>query len=124
MSFYLPGNRVIDSTTLGTAANPSTTTILAELTSENFQSTQTGRQYVVNITLGGSTSAAWVVEQTTSSNVNSTTIMTQTVYYTSPGQTSQFVARYTVSGVERLRARHFSSNTGSFAAKLSAEEIS
>jgi len=123
MSFYLPGNKVIDSTTLGVTSSPSTSAILAELTAENFESTKPNRQYVVNAWLGGSTAGAWVLELATSSNVDSTSILNQVVLYTAAGQTSQFVKRFTVNGHQRIRARHFSSNTGSYGAVLQAEEI-
>ena len=124
MSYFVPGNQSITSTNTGVSTDPSTSAILAELTTTNFGSTERNRDYVVHAFLGGSTQGVWSVEQTTSSNVNSTTLMNQTIVYTAAHQTSEFIKRFRVSGVERVRVRHFSSNTGSYHATLQAEEIS
>lgn len=124
MSDFVPGNRCFTSTNMGVSSDPSTAAILSELTSANFESTFANRDYVVHAFLGGSTAGVWIVEQATSSNVDSTSRMNQTVVYTAAGQTSEFVKRFRVSGVERIRVRHFSSNTGSYHATLQAEELS
>ena len=123
MSFYVPGNKVINSTLLGSQSNPSTSAILAELDSTNFGSSAANRKYVINCWLGGSSVGSWVVELASSPNVDSTSILDQMVIYTAPGQTSQFVYRCSVTDRQRVRVRHFSSNTGSYAAKLQAEEL-
>ena len=68
MSFFLPGAVPINST-FAPATDPSTTTLLAELDSSNFQlnpRTPVERIYGVYAYLGGSTSAYWVVESATS----------------------------------------------------------
>lgn len=121
--FYVPGNKPIDSTQASVASNPSTSAILAELDRTNFESTGPNRQYVVNAFLGGSSAAVWIVESATSSNVDSTSIIVQKVLYTAPAQTSQFQLRFALSGDQRIRVRHLSSNTGSYAASLQAEAM-
>lgn len=122
MSWFVPGNPTIDSTE-ALASNPSTATILAELNAGHFGSTRANRDYAVYAYLGGSTGAVWTWERVTSSNVNSTTILEQTTLYTASGQTSQFLKKFRVTGDQRIRLRHQSSLQGTFAAKLSAEEI-
>lgn len=122
MSFFAPGNGPITSTA-GIASNPSTTTILAELDSTNFASSGKARLYTVNCWLGGSTGGLWTLELATSPNVDSTSIVEQTTIWTGSGQTSQFVKKFKVEGSQRIRVRHLSSVTGSFAAKLQAEEL-
>lgn len=124
MSFFLTGNVPINST-YGSVSNPSTATLLAELDSSNFQigsSFVVGRTYVVNAWLGGSTGGAWVVESATSTALNAS--VDRFLLRTASGQTSQFVMKFRLTApTDRIRVRHESTVTGSFEAKLSAEEI-
>ena len=126
MAFFLPGNVPINST-FAQATDPSTTALLAELDSSNFQlgSTAPARMYGVNIYLGGSTGALWVVEHATSTNIASSAVADRVFLRTASGQTSQFVHNFRLTAVsDRIRVRHPSSVTGTFDAKLSAQEIS
>lgn len=125
MSFFLPG-AVPYNSTFASVANPSTATLLAELDSSNFQIAATSpvaRMYAVYAYLGGSTGGAWVVESATSTALGATVDAFNV--RTASGQTSQFVFKFRLTaGTDRIRVRHTSTATGSFEAKLSAEEIS
>lgn len=127
MAFFLPGNVPINST-FAQATDPSTSALLAELDSSNFQIASASvvpRMYGVNIYLGGSTGALWVVEHATSTNVASTAVADRVFLRTASGQTSQFVCNFRLTaGTDRIRVRHPSSVSGTFDAKLSAQEIS
>lgn len=125
MSFFLPGVIPINST-FASVSDPSTATLLAELDSTNFQvqtSTPKERMYAVYAYLGGSTGGAWVVESATSTALNAS--VDRFFVRTASGQTSQFVMKFRLTAqTDRIRVRHTSTATGSFEAKLSAEEIS
>lgn len=126
MSFFLAGNVPYNST-FASASNPSTGTLLAELDSSNFQISATAplreRMYSVMAYLGGSTGGAWVVESATSTALNATVDAFN--LRTASGQTSQFVLHFRLTApTDRIRVRHTSTATGSFEAKLSAQEIS
>lgn len=125
MSFFLPGVVPVNST-FASVADPSTATLLAELESTNFQvpaASVTARLYAVYAYLGGSTGAAWVVESATSTALGASA--DRFFVRTASGQTSQFVFNIRLTaGTDRIRVRHASTVTGSFEAKLSAQEIS
>jgi hypothetical protein len=127
MAFFLPGNVPINST-FAQATDPSTSALLAELDSTNFQlgpRSPAERMYGVNIYLGGSTGALWVVEHASSTNVASTAVVDRVFLRTASGQTSQFVCNFRLTArTDRIRVRHPSSLSGTFDAKLSAQEIS
>lgn len=123
MAFFVAGNIPIDSTQ-GAATDPSSAALLAELDSTNFGPGSTRRQdrlYAVSIYLGGSTAALWVVEQATSTALNSFTV--QKRFRTASNQHSQFVAVFNLEGDDRIRVRHPSTVSGSFEAALQAQEI-
>ena len=124
MAFFLLGTVPIGST-FSEAANPSTSTLLAELDSSNFGNTNDGpaeRSYVVNAYLGGSTAGYWSVERATSTALNARQDFY--LFRTSPQQTSQFVCYFRLTArTDRIRVRHYSTNTGTYEAKLMAQEI-
>jgi len=122
MSYFVTGNPAYASTA-ALATDPSTSAVLAKLDSTNFNSTARDRQYVVYAYCGGSTGAVWALERATSPNINSTSIIERITLFTASGQTSQFVAKFSLSGHEEVRVHHISSVTGSFAASLRAEEV-
>ena len=128
MSFFLPG-AVPYNSTAAPATDPSTTALLAELDSSNFQLSAPGtpseRMYAVYAYLGGSTGAYWSVEHASSTNIASTAIVDRFTVRTASGQTSQFIFKFRLTATtDRIRVRHVSTVTGVFDAKLSAEEIS
>jgi hypothetical protein len=126
MAFFLAGNIPINST-FAQATDPSTAALLAELDSSNFQvaPTSPARMYGVNIYLGGSTGALWVVEHARSTNVASSAVVDRVFLRTASGQTSQFVHNFRLTATtDRIRVRMPSSLSGTFDAKLSAQEIS
>lgn len=127
MAFFLPGNIPINST-FAPATDPSTSAIIAELDSTNFQLTAgspDARMYGVNVYLGGSTGALWVVEHAVSTGVSSTSFADRVFLRTASGQTSQFVVNFRLTArTDRIRVRIPSSLSGTFDAKLSAQEIS
>jgi hypothetical protein len=124
MAFFLPGNLPIASTFVE-AANPSTATLLAELDSSNFRlnpQTPAERTYQVHAYLSGSTAANWVVESATSTALSAT--VDRYLLRTSPQQTAQFVLAFRLTAqTDRIRVRHYSTNTGTYEAKLVAQEI-
>ena len=125
MSFFLTGNVPINSPQ-EPVSDPSTTAILAELDSTTFKNSSQGpaRTYNVNMWVGGSTGAYWVCEQVTSTAISSAVVVTKVFWRTASGQTSQFVHKFRLtSPTERIRIRHVSSVTGTFDAKLQAEEL-
>jgi hypothetical protein len=126
MSFFLTGNVPINST-FAPVTDPSTAALLAELDSTNFQlSPQSPKEriYSVMAYLGGSTGAYWVVEHVTSTSVGAAAVVDRAFVRTASGQTSQFVFKFRLTALtDRIRVRHPSSVTGTFDAKLSAEEL-
>jgi hypothetical protein len=126
MSFFLTGNVPINSTQ-ESFTDPSTSALLAELDSSNFQNkllNGPARTYSVNAWVGGSTGALWVCEQATSTAISSGVVVTKVFWRTASGQTSQFVHKFKLNNAtDRIRIRHVSSVTGTFDAKLQAEEL-
>ena len=124
MSFFLTGNQPINSTQ-GTAADPSTATLIAELDSSNFgtQSTRT-IQVQAHFYVGASTSALWWIEHATSTGLGSSAITDRLIVRTASGQHSQFAKRYLIGFGERLRIHVGSSFTGDADAKIQVEIIS
>lgn len=127
MAFFLAGNVPVNST-FAPVTDPSSAALIAELDSSNFRLT-TGspaeRMYGVNIYLGGSTGALWVVEHAVSTGVSSTSFADRVFLRTASGQTSQFVVNFRLTArTDRIRVRIPSTLSGTFDAKLSAQEIS
>ena len=123
MAFFVPFNPPINSTFAATA-DPSTATILAELESSNFGNNthQRGdRIYGVNIWVGGSTAATWVIEQATSTAL-AATVDSLTVR-TASQQHSQFLKVFKLAANDRIRVRHASTVSGTFEAYLQAQEL-
>jgi hypothetical protein len=125
MAFFAFYNPPVDSTA-GATADPSTSALLAELDSTNFgnqTSLRGDRLYALNIWVGGSTAALWVVEQATSTNIASTAVVTALRVRTASNQHSQFVKVFKLGPSDRIRVRHPSSLSGTFEASLQAQEI-
>ena len=124
MAFFQTGNIPYNSTQ-APATDPSTATLLAELDSTNFQvnnRTPAERIYAVYAYLGGSTGAYWQVESATSTALNAG--VDKFFLRTASGQTSQFVLKFRLTAqTDRIRARLASTTSGTYDAKLSAEEI-
>ena len=132
MSWFLPGVEPVHSTA-ATATNPTTTTILAELTSTgasslagfNMQERDGPHQVQINAYLGTSTQAtAWWVEHVLSTGLGSTAIKNRKVLITPSGATSQFVLKYDLAVGDRVRVRVAAAFTGTADAYLSGEVIS
>lgn len=122
MSFFLPGNLPINST-FAPVTDPSTTALLAEIDSSNIGPTRREeRTFAVNIHVGGSTGAYWVVEHATSTTLSA--IRDRLFLRTASGQTSQFVWKVRFQATtDRVRVRHVSSASGVFEAKLWMEAL-
>lgn len=108
------GNPPIQSTQAA-ASNPSTSTLLAELSSlaEGL--------YEVRWCVGASTGALFRLEHALSTSLASTGIRDQTMVFTGSNQSAEYVFGYRVETGDRLRVLVNSSFTGSVAAKISAE---
>lgn len=129
MSYPVPFNPPIDST-FAASANPSTSTLLAELESTNFGYPSTlaitppgDRLYAVNIYIGASTLAYFAVEHATSTGLGSTAITSQLLLRTASGQHSQFLKVFKLGATDRIRVRPQSTATGTYEAFLSAQEL-
>ena len=111
--WYDWGNQPVWSTTTP-QANPSTSTLLAELDStqlgtKNFIAGQS-QGFRVTWIIGGDTVCAWQLEQCASTALNAGTV---TFYPRTPvNQHSQFVTTHVLELNHRLRARLASSNAG------------
>jgi hypothetical protein len=125
MAFFAVYNPPVDSTAAA-ATDPSSVALIAELDSTNFlnQVSRRGdRLYSVNIWVGGSTAALWVVEHATSTNIASSAVTTALRVRTASNQHSQFVKVFKLGPDDRIRVRLPSTLTGSFEAALQAQEI-
>jgi len=122
MGRYAAGSAPINST--GAAVtDPSTSVIIAELDSTNFQSSRNGRIYAVDVWVGGSTSQVWQLELASSPNVDSTSILEATTLRNGSGMTHQYVKKFKLDGHQRIRLRQPVAVAGVYEAKLQAEEI-
>lgn len=130
MSWYLPGALAVNSTA-GTATNPTTGTIVAEIRSSGASTAGGLNSSMVPLTqacvyayLGTSTQATtWWLEHCLSTGLGSTAIRDRTVLITASGQTSQFVKKYDLQKGDRVRVRVASAFTGTADAKLQAEVL-
>lgn len=132
MSWFLPGTPSVKSTA-ATATNPTTATIIAELTSTGhstsagfgMQSGDAPKQVQVSAFLGTSTQAtAWWLEHVLSTGIGSTAIKSRRVLITPSGATSQFVVKYDLVLGDRIRVRVSAAFTGSADGYLDGEVIS
>jgi len=135
MSWYLPGALAVNSTA-GTATNPTTATILAQITSTGPSSNGGLNSSLAPLTqaalylyLGTSTQATeWWVEHCLSTGTGSTALVGngfqgRTVLVTASGQTSQFVKKYDLAKGEFVRVRIATAFTGTANAKIQAEVL-
>jgi hypothetical protein len=136
MSWYLPGVPSVTSTA-GTATNPTTAVILAQITSTGPSSNGGLNSSMVQQTqiagyfyLGTSTQATeWWIEHCLSTGTGSTALrgngfQGRTVVVTASGQTSQFVQRFDLTKGDFVRVRIAAAFTGTANAKIQAEVIS
>lgn len=118
--FYAYGNQPITSTQ-GEQTNPSTATLMAEIAG------LASKNYEARILFGGSTTATWLLEQATSSNLSSVAFregaqfLGQRVFY-GVTQTAQYVLRFQGVSGDRLRVR-CSGFTGTGAATIQLEVL-
>lgn len=100
--WYGFGNRA-QTSTQAAATNPSTTTILAEITD------LTNDRYEARVLLGASTYATFLVEQATSSVLTAIreggAALGRRTIYGSINQTGQYMLRFTAESGDRLRVR-------------------
>lgn len=119
------GNKAINSTGAGLVTNPSTATLIAELDStqlgtQNFRVGQ-NRSFRVSWILGGDTNVTWQCETATDTGLGSGVEIVP--IKTASAQSGQFVTTHELTKDMRIRARLFSSLTGSVTAFLSAEPL-
>lgn len=128
MSFFGWGNRGIESTTVGLQANPSTTTLLAEVdvNGTNASAAAGGQTWGVMWQLGNLTTVVtFLCDHALSTGTASTDIVNQMVVPMSSANSAQFYTKHTVesSHATRFRVRIASSVTGSVSAKIIAEPL-
>jgi hypothetical protein len=111
------GNPPHHDSTAGLSANPTTTTLLAEL------STLSAGIYEARWIIGATTNASWSLELALSSGVTSTSFRDVLFALTPTNQSAMYVQTYVLEAGDRLRARLNSSFTGSAAAHLSVERL-
>ena len=128
MSFFDWGTPPINSTG-GQQNNASTATMLAELDSSNGLSSR-GGVYNVNIWIGCDTLVTMVLENCLSTGLASTAVIESHLLRVVGGQTSQFVRKMVLEGVNssspqggRFRVRPQATISGLAEVKLQAEEI-
>jgi len=130
MSWYLPGAPAVNSTA-GTATNPTTSVLLAQITSSGASTAGGMNSSLVPLTqicayfyLGTSTQATtWWLEHCLSTGLGSTAIKDRTVVITASGQTSQFVKKYDLAKGDLVRVRVATGFTGTADAKIQAEQL-
>lgn len=123
MAFYDWGNAPINSTS-APVATASTAALLAELDSTMLgtKDLAVNQKCIVNVTwiLGGDTNSQFQCETATSTATNAGVDI---FYPTVPTlQTAQFVTKHELLKDYRIRARMFSSNSGTVRAYISAEK--
>lgn len=116
MSWRNWGNPPIHSTA-GLVADPSTTTLVAEITG------LTDNNYEARFVVGASTAAIWVLEHALSSGVSSTSFRKASHVFTGSNQSAEFVLSFKAETSDRFRVRVASSFTGSAHATIQAEVI-
>jgi hypothetical protein len=119
------GNKAINSTGAGVVANPSTSSLIAEIDStqlgtQNFKVGQ-DRTFRVSWILGADTNATWQCETATDTGLGSGVDVVP--IKTATAQSGQFVTMHSLTKDMRIRARLFSSLTGTVTAFLSAEPL-
>ena len=135
MSFYVPGVSAVNSTA-GTATNPTTATIIAQVTSTGPATNGGLNSSLVAMTqvaayfwLGTSTQATeWWIEHALSTGLGSTGLrgngfQGRTVVITASGQTSQFVKRFDLQKGDFIRVRIATGFTGTANGAIQAEPI-
>lgn len=134
MAFFDWGNRPVNniqSTSL-LVANPSTSTLIAELDSTRLHTglylpqsdTSAQRDFLVNWYVGASTLATWQLEQCKSTaNDMATSGRWNMMAFTGTNQSAQFQTKLTLTNGDRLRVRLNSSFTGNACAQISAEPL-
>lgn len=134
MALYEWGGPAVSSTGAGTAANPSTATLVAEIDSTQLR-VLTGSSVAggvgahgvpVRLTaiLGGSTICDWRIEQVLSTGLDMSTAGRLSVPLLTPtGQSGQYVVSLMLEAGDRIRARLNSSITGTANAFLQVDPL-
>lgn len=128
------GNVPLFSTTAATTADPSTASVVAQITIPNPGSSNRAALYEVRYLVGASTGAAWRLECCLSTGLGSTAIrladndssnaFQRAVVFTGSNQTSEFVLTHKAYPGDLFRVVPLSSFTGTAAASIEAEVIS
>lgn len=122
MAFFVPGDGPINSTQ-GTATDPSTSALIAQLDSTQLYSSNRGGIYHVSAWPGGSTNGVFVLEHVTSTGLTSTSIVESHTLRTFAGVTPQYVRKFQLEKGHFLRVRMSTTFTGDFECKLQAERL-
>lgn len=125
--FFRHGNQPLTST-LASATNPSTTTLVAEVTGLGGNA---GANYDVRVTVGASTLATWWLEQCQSTALSTTALrqdvnagqIGRRVIYTATGQSAQYVYRLRAVPGDLVRVRVGAAITAEAAATLQLEPV-
>ena len=114
MSWRNWGNPPLHSTA-GLTADPSTTTLVAEITG------LVNGNYETRFVVGASTAGVWVLEHALSSGLGSTALRKVTHVFTGSNQSAEFVLTYNAEASDRFRVRMASTFTGNAHASIQAE---
>ena len=125
MGFFDVGSVPVFSTGAGTATNPSTTTLIAELDSTQLNSFSGTKAWPGQVTwiVGASTLATLVLEQATSTTIDSTTPRDAIQIQVPVNQSGQYMTKHRIEVGDRLRVRALSTFTGTAVAKIYAEPL-
>ena len=130
MAFFAPGNPPRTSTQ-GTFTNPSTSDLLAEISSLGGETNRPDVLYEARIIIGASTLCTAVIEHCLSTGLGSTALQTdglkgqlgaRTIYAT-VNQSAQYVLRFRGTTGDRVRVRLTAAITGTAAATLQIEAL-
>lgn len=122
MAWFVTGDPPVLSTA-GTATNPSTTTIIAELDSTQLLTINRGGIYQFNLWVGSDTAAVWWAEHCVSTGLGSSAITKRTILRTASGQHSQFVLRHKLEQNDRFRVRVGSTSQMAADVTIGAERL-
>lgn len=129
MSQFAEGVAAINSTTVGQTANPSTSTLLAEVDFNGTNATaraggkNVGVTWIVGVT---TTNAIFLLEQSQSTSLDISSVGTyrgQIVAQCSSGASAQYYTKHRVEPGDRFRVRVASSFAGSANAFISVEPL-
>lgn|SRR3990167_10177486 len=111
------GNPPHNSTTSLVNGATSTEALMAEI------STLSHGNYEVRWIVGGTSNATWKLEHALSAGITDTSVRDLVFAFTSPNQSAEYLQTYRLEEGDRLRVRMASTNAGSYAAHISAEQL-